>query len=181
MRRRGSILACGRLSGYCWPCGAAKSILLSAHTPSVSTTATSGLALSLSEMKTTSLSLFMNLLTFLFFSAVVVQADPASLPFTDCFSGDGVRKLTVSTVYGQVVRGIDGQSKTGLNLTIFGENPQEIVGSSSSSLCELHHVSEPGLSSCSRLDNLSVVVTSDSLHRDDRPDIGCVLERNLVL
>ncbi|KAL4262644.1 Transient receptor potential channel Flc/Pkd2-like protein [Pleurotus pulmonarius] len=88
-------------------------------------------------MKTTSLSLFMNLLTFLFFSAVVVQADPASLPFTDCFSGDGVRKLTVSTVYGQVVRGIDGQSKTGLNLTIFGENPQEIVGSSSSSLSTL--------------------------------------------
>lgn len=123
----------------------------------------------------------MNLLTFLFFSAVVVQADPASLPFTDCFSGDGVRKLTVSTVYGQVVRGVDGKSKTGLNLTIFGENPQEIVGSSSSSLCELHHVSELGLSSCSRLDNLSVVVTSDSLHCDDRPDVGCILERNLVL
>ncbi|KAJ8516461.1 hypothetical protein ONZ45_g6246 [Pleurotus djamor] len=77
-------------------------------------------------------------ITFLFlFCLVLVRADPAKLPFTDCFSGEPSRKLTISTVYGQVIDGAEGQRESTLNLTVFGESPQPIVGASSSSLATL--------------------------------------------
>ncbi|KAL0950094.1 hypothetical protein HGRIS_010095 [Hohenbuehelia grisea] len=66
-------------------------------------------------------------------SAVLLsQADPALLPFSDCFSGNASRKLNISTVYGQVFDG-DEQPHTHLNLTIFGQSSQEIVGFSGDS------------------------------------------------
>lgn len=50
-----------------------------------------------------------------------VVAEPATLPFTDCFGGDPSHKLQVSTVYGQTL------SDRYLNLTIIGNAPVEIV------------------------------------------------------
>ncbi|TFK43868.1 hypothetical protein BDQ12DRAFT_675694 [Crucibulum laeve] len=66
-----------------------------------------------------------------------VLADPATLPFVDCFddTGNVTQKLNVSTVYAQVHQ--NDQWGTYLNLTVIGETPQEIVGSSSSSLATL--------------------------------------------
>ncbi|KAJ6515243.1 hypothetical protein C8R45DRAFT_887948 [Mycena sanguinolenta] len=66
-----------------------------------------------------------------------VLADPASLPFEDCFSGNASMKLTVNEVYGQVLT--SPQLGTYLNLTVIGNSPQEILGyaDSSSSLATL--------------------------------------------
>ncbi|KIK81846.1 hypothetical protein PAXRUDRAFT_155133 [Paxillus rubicundulus Ve08.2h10] len=49
-------------------------------------------------------------------------SQPATLPFDDCFSGDGSRKMTVETVYSQI---IDGQT---LNITVLGQAASEILG-----------------------------------------------------
>ncbi|KAJ6587795.1 hypothetical protein B0H10DRAFT_1831452 [Mycena sp. CBHHK59/15] len=69
--------------------------------------------------------------------ALPVFADPASLPFDDCFSGNESAKLTVSQVYGQVLR--SKQLGTYLNLTVIGDSPEEIFGftNSSSSLATI--------------------------------------------
>lgn len=57
-----------------------------------------------------------------------VLADPATPTFFDCFdSGANVtQKLTVSTIYAQVVDN-PGQGPN-LNLTVLGTSPQDIVG-----------------------------------------------------
>ncbi|KAF7335259.1 Membrane protein [Mycena sanguinolenta] len=60
-----------------------------------------------------------------------VLADPASLPFEDCFSGNASMKLTVDEVYGQVLT--SSQLGTYLNLTVIGSSPQEISGSADAS------------------------------------------------
>ncbi|KAJ7098614.1 hypothetical protein B0H15DRAFT_821497 [Mycena belliarum] len=62
----------------------------------------------------------------LFLSVVLpVLADPASLAFADCFSGNVSVKLTVDEVYGQVLN--SAQLGTYLNLTVIGSTPQPIV------------------------------------------------------
>jgi hypothetical protein len=63
-------------------------------------------------------------------------ADPASIPFEDCFSGNDSMKLTVDEVYGQVLT--SSELGTYLNLTVIGNSPQDILGftDSSSSLGE---------------------------------------------
>lgn len=65
-----------------------------------------------------------------------VQADPATLPFEDCFTGNVSTKLTVDQVYGQVLT--SAELGTYLNLTVIGNSAQEIFGftDSSSSLGE---------------------------------------------
>lgn len=50
-----------------------------------------------------------------------VVAEPATLLFTDCFSGDPSHKVQISTVYGQTL------SSRYLNLTIIGNTSLEIV------------------------------------------------------
>ena len=55
-----------------------------------------------------------------------VLASPATLPFTDCFTGNISQKLSVSTVYAQVV----GDN---LNVVVLGQTPQEIDGFTNSS------------------------------------------------
>ncbi|KAJ7682056.1 hypothetical protein DFH06DRAFT_286322 [Mycena polygramma] len=69
--------------------------------------------------------------------AVPAIADPASLSFEDCFSGNDTMKLTVDQVYGQVLT--SAQLGTYLNLTVIGSTGQEIFGftDSSSSLATL--------------------------------------------
>ncbi|KAJ7937049.1 hypothetical protein B0H13DRAFT_2261477 [Mycena leptocephala] len=64
-------------------------------------------------------------------------ADPASIPFEDCFSGNDSMKLTVDEVYGQVLT--SSELGTYLNLTVIGNSPQDILGftDSSSSLATL--------------------------------------------
>ncbi|KAJ7461987.1 hypothetical protein FB451DRAFT_1562577 [Mycena latifolia] len=66
-----------------------------------------------------------------------VLADPASLSFDDCFSGNVSTKLTVDEVYGQVLT--SEQLGTYLNLTVIGSSAQEVLGftNSSSSLATL--------------------------------------------
>ena len=53
-------------------------------------------------------------------------AEPATLPFTDCFSGDSAHKVQISSVYGQTL------SDRYLNLTIIGSTPIEIVSANNS-------------------------------------------------
>ncbi|KAJ7094372.1 hypothetical protein C8R44DRAFT_645301 [Mycena epipterygia] len=60
-----------------------------------------------------------------------VFADPASLPFDDCFSGNVSAKLTVDEVYAQILT--SAQLGTYLNLTVIGNSPEEIFGSTNSS------------------------------------------------
>jgi hypothetical protein len=67
------------------------------------------------------------------FSSVV--AEPATLPFTDCFSGDASRKVEISTVYGQTLSG------RYLNFTIIANTPVEIVSAS-------NNTNEPVASAC---------------------------------
>ncbi|KIJ69865.1 hypothetical protein HYDPIDRAFT_77695 [Hydnomerulius pinastri MD-312] len=52
-----------------------------------------------------------------------VFSQPATLAFNDCFSGDDSRKLSVDTVYSQI---INGQT---LNITVLGQAASQIVGS----------------------------------------------------
>lgn len=62
-----------------------------------------------------------------------VFADPASLPFDDCFSGNNVSaKLTVDEVYAQVLT--SAELGTYLNLTVIGNSAQTIFGFTNSSL-----------------------------------------------
>ena len=65
-------------------------------------------------------------------------ADPATIPFQDCFdpSESISQKFNVSTVYAQVLHN-DEWGKY-LNLTVVGTSPQEILGlaNGSSSLCK---------------------------------------------
>lgn len=58
----------------------------------------------------------------------LVRADPAVVPFEDCFDEpDNVQnKLNVSTVYAQVLE--DADEIHYLNLTVIGTSPSEIVG-----------------------------------------------------
>ncbi|KAJ7755790.1 hypothetical protein B0H16DRAFT_1315397 [Mycena metata] len=80
-------------------------------------------------------SMSLALLSLLLFRPVL--ADPANLPFDDCFTGNVSAKLTVDTVYGQVLTSTE--LGTYLNLTVIGNSAQEIVASadSSSSLATL--------------------------------------------
>ncbi|KAF8231414.1 hypothetical protein L208DRAFT_1399050 [Tricholoma matsutake] len=57
----------------------------------------------------------------LLFVAPRVFADPATLDFNDCFSGNASQKLSVSSVYGQVVN-------HELHLVVLGQTPLEIDG-----------------------------------------------------
>lgn len=56
-----------------------------------------------------------------------VVAEPATLPFTDCSSGNASREVEISTVYGQTL------SDRYLNLTIIGSTPVEIISASNDS------------------------------------------------
>ncbi|KAJ7181605.1 hypothetical protein C8R43DRAFT_969628 [Mycena crocata] len=73
----------------------------------------------------------------LFFLVLPVFADPATLPFEDCFSGNTSVKLNVDKLYGQVLT--SEALGTYLNLTVIGTSAQEIFGftDSSSSLATL--------------------------------------------
>lgn len=71
---------------------------------------------------------------------VAVVAQPAMAPFTDCFSGNDSQKMTVSTVYAQILE--DPSAGRQLNLTLLGSTDQEIDGISDDSgtnLGELHN------------------------------------------
>lgn len=58
----------------------------------------------------------------------VALADPASIPFQDCFNDQASldQKLNVSTVYAQVLQNTELGNY--LNLTVFGTSPQQILG-----------------------------------------------------
>ena len=64
-----------------------------------------------------------------------VVAEPATLPFTDCFSGNTSHKVQISTVYGQTL------GNRYLNLTVIGNSPIQIVSAS-------NNTSEPVASAC---------------------------------
>jgi len=51
---------------------------------------------------------------------------PATLAFDDCYTGDAVRKMSVDTVYSQI---IDDQA---LNITVLGDTAAAIVNSNTS-------------------------------------------------
>ncbi|KAJ7770974.1 hypothetical protein DFH07DRAFT_914187 [Mycena maculata] len=55
-----------------------------------------------------------------------VFADPATLPFDDCFTGNVSMKLSVDEVYGQVLT--SDTLGVYLNLTVIGDSAQEIIG-----------------------------------------------------
>ena len=73
-------------------------------------------------------------LLFLLFVSPVV-AEPATLPFTDCFSGNPSYKVQISTVYGQTL------SDRYLNFTLIGNTPIEIVSTN-------NNTDEPVASTC---------------------------------
>ena len=64
----------------------------------------------------------------------VALADPASIPFQDCFNDPSSldQKFNVSTVYAQVLQNADLGNY--LNLTVFGTSPQQILGLVNTSL-----------------------------------------------
>ena len=64
----------------------------------------------------------------------VALADPASIPFQDCFNQpDSLgQKFNVSTVYAQVLQNEDLGNY--LNLTVFGTSPKPILGLVNTSL-----------------------------------------------
>ncbi|KAF9226774.1 hypothetical protein BS17DRAFT_748883 [Gyrodon lividus] len=64
----------------------------------------------------------LSLLLLLCLAARPSFSQPATLAFNDCFSGDGSRKMTVETVYSQI---INGQT---LNITVLGQAASEIIG-----------------------------------------------------
>jgi len=63
-------------------------------------------------------------------------ADPATIPFQDCFDEPESigQKFDINTVYAQVLHN-DKWGKY-LNLTVVGNSPKEILGSVGSSLCK---------------------------------------------
>lgn len=61
-------------------------------------------------------------LCFLFILPLAVSAQPATLPFNDCFAGSLSQKMSIDTVYSQIV---DNQR---LNLTVLGQTAQQIIG-----------------------------------------------------
>ena len=75
----------------------------------------------------------LSLLALLFF-LLTVHADPANIPFTDCFDADNTtQRATIDTVYAQVLKNTDS-----LNLTVLAHTPQPIEGltnTSGGSLC----------------------------------------------
>lgn len=71
---------------------------------------------------------------FIFILSPVV-AEPATLPFTDCFSGDVSHKLQITTVYGQTL------SNRYLNFTLIGNSPVQIVSAN-------NDTNEPVASTC---------------------------------
>jgi hypothetical protein len=64
----------------------------------------------------------------------VAFADPAEIPFEDCFNQPNslAQKFNVSTVYAQVLQNADFGNY--LNLTVFGTSPQPIMGLFNTSL-----------------------------------------------
>lgn len=66
---------------------------------------------------------------FLLFSCTIAQ--PATLNFDDCFTGNDSQKLDVSTVYAQFQK--DGPQGTILNFTVLGNTPVVIEQSSGGS------------------------------------------------
>jgi hypothetical protein len=54
-----------------------------------------------------------------------VSAQPATIAFHDCFSGNDSQKLNISTVYAQVIENDDERY---LNLTLLGHTSQNISG-----------------------------------------------------
>ncbi|KAF7317470.1 Membrane protein [Mycena kentingensis (nom. inval.)] len=60
--------------------------------------------------------------------ALHAGADPATLPFEDCFSGNATNKMSVNEVYGQVLA-----SGTHLNLTVIGSSGQPVLASDNNS------------------------------------------------
>jgi hypothetical protein len=59
-------------------------------------------------------------------ACALVNAEPATVMFKDCFSGKDEQKMTVSSVYAQVLDKDDAERH--LNLTVIGDTPQQIVG-----------------------------------------------------
>ncbi|KAH8096707.1 hypothetical protein BXZ70DRAFT_332657 [Cristinia sonorae] len=57
-----------------------------------------------------------------------VSAQPATIPYQDCFTGTPDKKLNVSTVYAQFLP--DTPRGPYFNITLLGDNPQQIVGAS---------------------------------------------------
>jgi hypothetical protein len=64
-------------------------------------------------------------------ASCLVTAQPATLQFNDCFSGDPAVRLNVSNVYAQLLHA--DQHESFLNLTVFGKTSEEIIGLSNSS------------------------------------------------
>jgi hypothetical protein len=105
----------------------------SAHEPVAFDSPSTSLA-----MMRTLLSIPRPLLILLLFAAPHIRANPATLTPKDCFSGNAVQKLNISTVYAQILD--NDQMGTYLNLTVLGTSSQQILGLSnaSTSLGELY-------------------------------------------
>ncbi|KAH7914437.1 hypothetical protein BJ138DRAFT_1079613 [Hygrophoropsis aurantiaca] len=68
---------------------------------------------------------------FLLFLSLSAFAQPATLPFRDCFSGNAAQKLTVDSVYAQII------NYQFLNITVLGSSAQEINETNGNSLTTL--------------------------------------------
>lgn len=88
-------------------------------------------------MTSTLLSIPRSLFILLLFAILHVRANPATLTFKDCFSGNVSQKFNISTVYAQILD--TTQMGVYLNLTVLGVSPQQILGftNTSTSLGEL--------------------------------------------
>lgn len=68
--------------------------------------------------------MLLGFLGFLFWISCTI-AQPAVVPFHDCFAGNASQQLNVSTIYAQLFP--HSSMGTYLNFTLLGDNPQEII------------------------------------------------------
>lgn len=69
-----------------------------------------------------------NAVFFALLATSAVLAQPATVQFRDCFSGNISQKLNISTVYAQVLHN-EGKDRH-LNITVLGQAGQDITGQS---------------------------------------------------
>lgn len=101
----------------------------------------------------------------LFFLLLLVHpsfAQPATLLFDDCYTGDASRKMSVDTVYSQI---IDDQT---LNFTVLGDTAADIINSNTSlgtftrRLLRATHSSTPPLAATLFIDTTTLTITTYS-------------------
>ena len=93
-----------------------------------------------------------------------VVAEPATLPFTDCFSGDPSHQVQISSVFGQTL------SDRYLNFTIIGNTPIQIISASNdtnepvASMCHLNSIIFPQMRPACGCVDIADCFSSDPIH-----------------